>query len=54
MDSVEIVVRSQSATRSRVRGSGGETGDEKMMTDAEGKVRKRRKLGGAGAGAGAA
>lgn len=54
MDSVEIVVRSQSATRSRVRGSGGETGDEKMVTDAEGKARKRRKLGGAGAGAGAA
>ncbi|KAI9467384.1 hypothetical protein BJY52DRAFT_1111901 [Lactarius psammicola] len=37
------------ATRSRVRGSGGETADEKMMTDAEGKVRKRRKLAGAGA-----
>ena len=54
MDSVEIVVRSQSATRSRVRGSGGETGDEKMVTDAEGKARKRRKLGGASAGAGAA
>jgi hypothetical protein len=51
MDSVEIVVRSQSATRSRVRGSGGETADEKMVTDAEGKVRKRRKLGGAGAAA---
>ena len=49
MDSVEIVVRSRSATRSRVRGSGGETADEKMMTDAEGKVRKRRKLAGAGA-----
>ncbi|KAH8982725.1 hypothetical protein EDB86DRAFT_2969449, partial [Lactarius hatsudake] len=47
MDSVEIVVRSRSATRSRVRGSGGETADEKTMTDAEGKVRKRRKLAGA-------
>ncbi|KAH9164097.1 hypothetical protein EDB89DRAFT_2103205 [Lactarius sanguifluus] len=46
MDSVEIVVRSRSATRSRVRGSGGETADEKTMTDAEGKVRKRRKLAG--------
>ena len=50
MDSVEIVVRSQSATRSRVRGSGGETADEKMVADTEGKVRKRRKLAGAGAG----
>ena len=45
MDSVEIVVRSRS--RSRVRGGGGggaETGDEKTMTDSEGKVRKRRRV----------
>ncbi len=53
-DAVEIVVRSRSATRSRVRGSGGETADENAMTDAKGNVRERRKLVGAGAGAGAA
>ena len=44
MDSVEIVLRSRSSTRSRVRGGGAETGDEKTMTDSEGKVRKRRKV----------
>ncbi|KAH9053255.1 hypothetical protein EDB87DRAFT_1569468, partial [Lactarius vividus] len=44
--SISIVVRSRSATRSRVRGSGGETADEKATTNAEGKVRKRRKLAG--------
>lgn len=44
MDSVEIVLRSPSPTRSRVRGGGAKTGDEKTMTDSEGKVRKRRKV----------
>jgi hypothetical protein len=44
MDSVEIVVRSRSPTRSRVRGGGADTGDEKTMTDTEGKMRKRRKV----------
>jgi hypothetical protein len=48
MDSVEILVtRSRSATRSRVRGSGAETGDEKAVKGTavtEGKVRKRRKV----------
>jgi len=46
MDSVEIVLRSRSSTRSRVRGGGAETGDEKAMTDSEGKVRKRRRVAG--------
>jgi hypothetical protein len=44
LDSVEIVVRSRSPTRSRVRGGGADTGDEKTMTDSEGKSRKRRKV----------
>lgn len=44
MDSVEIVLRSRSSTRSRVRGGGADTGDEKTMTDAEGKARKRRRV----------
>jgi len=44
MDSVEIVLRSRSSTHSRLRGGSAETGDEKTMTDSEGKVRKRRKV----------
>jgi Arc/MetJ family transcription regulator len=44
MDSVEIVLRSRSSTRSPVRGGGAKTGGEKTMTDSEGKVRKRRKV----------
>lgn len=40
MDSVEIITRSRSATRSRVRGNGAETGDEKT----EGRLRKRRRV----------
>jgi hypothetical protein len=44
MDSVEIVLRSRSTTRSPVRGGSAKTGDEKAMTDSEGKVRKRRKV----------
>jgi len=44
MDAVEIVLRSRSPTRSRVRGGGADTGDEKTMTDTEGKARKRRKV----------
>ncbi|KAI9507516.1 hypothetical protein F5148DRAFT_1204509, partial [Russula earlei] len=44
MDSVEVVVRSRRSTHSRMRGDGAETGDEKTMTDEEGKVRKRRKV----------
>jgi hypothetical protein len=54
MDSVEIVVHSRSPTRSRVRGGGADTADERMMTDGEGKVRKRRKITLAGAGGAAA
>lgn len=42
--SVEIVLRSRSSTRSRVREGNAETGDEKTMADSEGKVRKRRKV----------
>ncbi|KAI0249985.1 hypothetical protein BJV78DRAFT_1223327 [Lactifluus subvellereus] len=53
MDSVEIVVRSRSPTRSRVRGGGADTADERAPTDGEGKVRKRRKITRAGAGAAA-
>ena len=44
MESVEIVLRSRSSTRSPVRGGGAKTGGEKSMTDSEGKVRKRRKV----------
>ena len=44
MDSVEIVLRSRSSTRSRVHGGGAEKGDEKTMAESEGKVRKRRKV----------
>ncbi|KAI0265476.1 hypothetical protein BGY98DRAFT_1035656 [Russula aff. rugulosa BPL654] len=47
MDSVEIrVSRSPSRTRSRMRGSGAETGDEKTArgTTTERNVRKRRKV----------
>jgi hypothetical protein len=54
MDSVEIVVHSRSPTRSRVRGGGADTADERVTTDGEGKVRKRRKIALAGAGGAAA
>ncbi|KAI0265825.1 hypothetical protein BC834DRAFT_154374 [Gloeopeniophorella convolvens] len=49
MDSVELVLRSRSATRSRVRAGGAETAEEKTMTDVEGKARKRRKIASAAA-----